>query len=233
MISLGLILLGFFLRITLNIISLKYESSITHSICLVGVIQIAGSLIFSLPFVLLDIFEELGWQLSGVNVMLIWLFLSLLLILLLFLIAIPLVDKSFLFGKESSKQMDLVSFKAFSSLPALLFISTFSLMNFSFCLFCGILMVPVTMIWWTTIQPTPTTKLSFWMQLLLLLILSPVPLGLSASLYLNINMLQLLATIVEQYRLFRNLLFPFLSLIYLPITLSFLKVLTSWQINVQ
>jgi len=225
MISLGLILIGFTLKTLFGILSLKYDSSTTHSFCVVITFQLLGALVFSLPFIIqrfanllttngLLLPEVMGWSTIS----------SFLLMLITYFVIVPMIDEYFQREKNSNVKTSLLeedSFFPLASLPIILFISSFSLLNFSFCLFCGILMVPL----YSLLTPSQNTLLQV-SQIILLIIISPLALLLCSTIYLQMDyeaLLKFLAKIVTQHQLFSNLTYPFFCFIYLPTNLSYLK----------
>ncbi|KAM9946740.1 hypothetical protein ACTFIT_000055 [Dictyostelium discoideum] len=144
------------------------------------------------------------------------------------------------------------SFFVFSNLPILIFITTMSLLNFSFCTFASILSIPLCFISQITnninnnnnnlddnnninnnlnnininniIRKLILTIKKLIVYSLLLLFSPPVILYLFSHYILNDqNVFIFLLTIIKQYDQYSTLLFPFLSLIYIPLNLSILK----------
>jgi hypothetical protein len=118
--------------------------------------------------------------------------------------------------------MDVYSYKTFASIPSLLFLSTGSLLNFSFSLACAAVLVP-----FYALLSATSNRLWRFLQLLVLVAVSPVSLAVAAILFFGDGnkFLSLLVALVDQYLLFSNMFYPFLCLVYIPINLSFLKLL--------
>ncbi|GAM27051.1 hypothetical protein SAMD00019534_102260 [Acytostelium subglobosum LB1] len=116
------------------------------------------------------------------------------------------------------------SFKVFTCLPVLLFITTMSLLNFSFSTIAAILVVPLCILPMRSSWPI----LRIFQALVTLAISPPIVLYLLARLYLNQNVYTLIGTLIRQYQLYSTLWLPFLTLIYIPLNILTLKlVITS------
>jgi len=106
-----------------------------------------------------------------------------------------------------------------STIPSALFISTFSLLNFSFSVLCALFIIPL----YSFIVPTRNMVGAIF-QLCYLALISPVTLLLLASYWLDTSILSLVATFVQQYKDFSTLTLPFLFLVYLPLNLISVKL---------
>jgi len=232
MIPLALVIFAFFVQILFGVISLSYERRVIHSVCLVGAFHITGVLIFVMPFVLAQLALQLQTTVSLVDIMGIWVLASVVLVAILLVWIIPFINQTFLDKSTTSAtpsstgKLDWASFKPLSCLSMFLFISTCSLLNFSFCLLSAITILPV----YTLIAPTNNRVLRYC-QILLLLVFSPVAVLFFLSIYLDCygesnigtgGLLSLLATLFEHFRLFSNLTYPFLCLVFIPTNLEFL-----------
>lgn len=143
------------------------------------------------------------------------------------LLALGLILAGFLTHKwidrffTSKGVSDVLTFKAIATIPSLVFISSASLINFSFAFFCSSFVV-VPLFFFT--MPT-TFKILKLLQGLSIIIFSPVGLVLIASYYLQKSPEALLTTLIDQFTLYGNFIFPFLAVIQFPTTLSYLKLL--------
>eukprot|EP01118_Nematostelium_gracile_P000863 TRINITY_DN1085_c0_g1_i3.p1 TRINITY_DN1085_c0_g1~~TRINITY_DN1085_c0_g1_i3.p1 ORF type:complete len:571 (+),score=113.00 TRINITY_DN1085_c0_g1_i3:55-1767(+) len=211
MISLALILFPFFGRLLINVLTIKYnEESLNAAACII-MIYIYGAFVFTLPFVL-EIFvieKEKMFQLA----------LIISAVGLIALMSILRILDSLLKVPKTSQYW--TTFKSIASIPALLFIGTGSLLNFSFCLFCAVFIVP----FYTAFGHSERAILRM-IQTVVLLAISPIVLVFLASQYLGLNYLQFLMIIFEQLKMFSNFPYVFLTLIYLPLNLSFLVLVS-------
>ena len=212
---------------------LKYGSPTTYSLCIVGAFQLLGAVIFALPFIIKSVtMNYLQIPLTQNEVMGFWGLCSFLTCVVFVSLIIPRVDRyfsRFFFSMcivcwDFSVSMDVYSYKIFATVPTLLFLSTGSLLNFSFALACAAVVVPFYAL-------LSATSNRFWkfLQLALLLVVSPASLALGVFLFFgDVNqLLSIMATIVDQYLLFSNMFYPFLCLVYIPLNLSFLKLVIS------
>ncbi|KAM9975852.1 hypothetical protein ACTFIW_013244 [Dictyostelium discoideum] len=262
---------------------LDTPKDIVYSITIVALFQLIGISLFSLPQTFtnatsiilnyLSNFEIIGlFGIFGFSYF------------ILFFIVLPILDKMFYpknepikTFKESKSAADnnndysqiitnsnrnhlksgSNSFFVFSNLPILIFITTMSLLNFSFCTFASILSIPLCFISQiinninNNINNNNNNNLDninnnlnnintnniirkLWRLILtikklivyslLLLFSPPVILYLFSHYILNDqNVFIFLLTIIKQYDQYSTLLFPFLSLIYIPLNLSILK----------
>jgi len=219
MISLGLILIAFALKVLSGVLTLKYKPSTIHSLCVVGVFQIIGIIIFAIPFIIQRLAPFVHWTFTSVDeVMAFWLASSIMVVLVGYFVVVPAVDRYFTTSKNYTLDSD--SYVTLASLPIVLFSSTFSLLNFSFCLFCGVFMVPI----YGLLQAT-NNKLLLILQVIIMC--SPPALFVLATYLLNQDLLTILGKVLLQYQLFSNLSYPFLCMIYIPANLSFFKFITS------
>ncbi len=67
MISLGLVLAAITLKVLAGVLTLKYYSSTTHALCVVGIFQISGVVIFTVPFVVQRVAPLIQWQVSSLD----------------------------------------------------------------------------------------------------------------------------------------------------------------------
>ncbi|KYQ89356.1 hypothetical protein DLAC_10019 [Tieghemostelium lacteum] len=162
---------------------------------------------------------------------------SLFLYLIVFKVILKKIDNLFSTPPTSTsttttaKKLGGNSFIVFSNLPILVFITSMSLLNFSFCTFASILSIPLCILSFNsnsnsivTYKGSKIQRLFVLVKNIVFLMLSPVILlPILSRFYLDVNIFTLLNELVAQYQLYSNLFFPFLTLIYLPLNLSILK----------
>ena len=102
----------------------------------------------------------------------------------------------------------------------MMFLGTFCIVNFSFCVALSILVVPVGGI----LARSSYTFLTL-LQTLLVVTFSPPVMVLLLSLYLNTDYVGSWATLLTHFREFSTLTYPFLCLAILPQTLTWLYIL--------
>lgn len=125
----------------------------------------------------------------------------------------------------STKKPDTSSWRAFSLLPLVVFLATFSLPNFSFCVVAAALVVPPALLFSVPRKPRA-------LHVAALLLLSPEALLVGCSLLLrSANLggpLAILETLHGHFSAFSTLLFPFALLVYAPMNLCHLR-LALWK----
>jgi len=218
MISLGLVLIAMAARMLINVVSLTYDRSVIHSLSLIGVFYLTGLFIFSSPFILFKVEPLLELNLSLAQEMSAVLGFAIVASFLSLAVISPIIDRKFKRG-DASYKLDLQSFHTFASLPVLLFVSTCSLLNFSFCFAMAALIVPI----YGFSYPT-NIRLLRVAQSILLVLTSPIAVLLLSASFLQTNLLTLLANIIQQQQLYGNLIFPFFALAFLPMNLAFFKL---------
>ncbi|EGG19202.1 hypothetical protein DFA_02450 [Cavenderia fasciculata] len=224
-----------FLQSIFNNLSIDSTNDILYSVTTVIFVQLIGISLFSLLPILSKYLLN-DYIIFGVYSIL---------YLIIFLIIFPIFEKYYYHSNvdveekkddettstvsslSTSKYQGGSSILVFSTLPVLLFISSMSLLNFSFSTFAAILVVPIT------ILPTPTLSRVFKLLqcCLLTLVSPPVLLYLFARYYLETDLVSLLNTIIQQYQLYSTLSFPFLTLVFIPLNILMLRIVTLKEIN--
>ena len=133
-------------------------------------------------------------------------------------VALPLI------GRAISSEVDVDSWQAFSLLPITLFLTTVSLVNFSFCAIAAALTVPFAVLFSRPFARKNRAVLTAQIGLLLLVTL-PAVVCLAANGLGFETPLAFVKTVYEQHVRCSSLLFPFLVLIYLALNISQLKLL--------
>ena len=100
-----------------------------------------------------------------------------------------------------------------SWIPVLFSLSTFSLLNFSFCLLASVLMGVITLIF----RPTRRSRQRDIVNAVALIVLS---LPIIQELLQHYFEVDALALSISLYQTYGSLIFPFLTLVYFPYTLS-------------
>jgi len=111
----------------------------------------------------------------------------------------------------STLSSKLTTLKAFSLFPAILFLSSFSVVNFSFIVFCTLLFVPIVTVLG---HPRPKSNILAKVQTMLLLVVNPLALILVGA-FVKGSLESLLSDNLRYSTLF----FPFIGLVYLPVYL--------------
>lgn len=224
------------------------NSGSVKSLTIVGAFYVFGIVLFATPFIIQFIANEVMQLFIPLkDIALLWLAITVVLVVILFQVVLPAIQLRFN-PKHSTQRSDgeWINIKVFGYVPCLLFISACSLLNFSFCLLVAVVIVPV----YTFVEPfylpknsqdgnTSKTslarKLRNLVQLIALIAFSPVSLLAFGAWYIHTyNAVQLsaiesvariVAVIIEQYQMYSNLTFPFLSIVYIPFNLLSFKVL--------
>jgi len=198
-----------------------------YFICVMLTSQFCGILVFSIPFVFSEILKHIGQQQLQLQqpqeFSMICLFISIAVVLFTWFVLFRRLDQTS-FSKKVS-EFDS-SFKGIACLPSLMFLSGFSLLNFSFVVIVSAsLVVP----FYSILSPTKSKPLKF-IQFIVLALISPLSIiflsslqaggttttGLSAEIYYQF---------FQQYVQYGNLWFLFGSLIYLPLNISYSKMI--------
>jgi len=223
---------------------------ILYSFSIVCFFQLIGILTFSLPLTFSSSTLYLLNYLSNYGILSLFILFAIL-YLGIFLIVLPIIDSLFYPKglKETSQQLLVLKYKGgssffvFSNLPILIFLSTMSLLNFSFCTFASIFSIPLCIFsFYKTdiikiIDSTSTTNQKdnnndiIVLQLLKRLILNVIYILLSPPVIIvclsqfvfKQDCFTFISTIIQQYHQYSNLMYPFITLIYLPLSLSILK----------
>eukprot|EP01133_Synstelium_polycarpum_P013903 gene13903-16403_t len=247
MISLGLILAPLILKVLLLLVQLSNTfkkpfvvvntvattqptpnkesdtpTDILYSVTIVMIAQLVGIALFTLPLTFSDSTFKLLSYLSTLPTIGEGMLFGMFAVLYgqLFLVIYRKIDSFFSSTGTTSKVMGGSGFKVFSCIPALLFISTMSLLNFSFCTLAAIITVPLCVI-----PHRPGNVFSRLAQLLLNVAVSPpLVIYIFATNYLGQNVFNFIATIIKQYLLYTSLFFPFLTLVYIPLNILTLKL---------
>jgi len=224
--------------------------AITHAFCTFLGIQISGLIIFATPLLVhkhefLTPFYDYFSSLEKIPSI------AILVFAYFFLSAVVLKGVSYaintLYGSTNRPETDFIAFKTFSMITVTAFISCMSLLNFSFCIFVSILVVPVytflgvpfsspssslssTQQATTPKKNTQFSKFSIFVQMFVLIVVSPVFLIILLTETPNLLLTPqtpfvILSTIFKQFQLYKNLSYPFLTLIYFPLHLSHLELL--------
>ena len=147
-----------------------------------------------------------------------WLALSAFGIFLFAFIVLPFV------GRAISSEVDADSWRAFSLLPLTLFLTTVSLMNFSFCAIAAIVTVPVSIIFSFPLAKKKPAVLTMQIGLMLLVTLPSLVCVAAKGLEFE-TPIDFVRIVFEQHIMGSSLLFPFAILIYLSLNISQLKLL--------
>ena len=123
--------------------------------------------------------------------------------------------------QEDEAERDWTSLVALSCTVLMMFLGTFSIVNFSFCVFLSLLVVPAS----SVVSPSSSSILNF-LQMLLVVFLSPPFLVFFFGLYLGYGYVDLWVTLLSHYHEYSTLTYPFLCLAVLPHNLTTLYVLT-------
>lgn len=129
-----------------------------------------------------------------------------------------------LFGRGISSEVDSDSWRAFSLLPITLFLTTVSLMNFSFCAIAAIITVPISIIFSFPLAKKKPAVLTMQIGVMLLVTLPAVACFAAMGLEFE-TPLDFVKLVFEQHVQGSSLLFPFSILIYLSLNISQLKLL--------
>ncbi|EGC31617.1 hypothetical protein DICPUDRAFT_99153 [Dictyostelium purpureum] len=134
-----------------------------------------------------------------------------------------------LYSIQNHLKTESNSYFVFGNLPLLIFIATVSLLNFSFCTLAAVLSIPlcfISLLGKCSADCNSVVKLfrKTIVFILLLCFSPPVIFYLFSHFVLNQNVFVLLSTIIQQYDQYSNLFFPFLTLVYIPLNLSILKI---------
>ena len=147
-----------------------------------------------------------------------WLVVSGIAIFLFGFVILPFV------GRAISSEVDTDSWWAFSLLPLTLFLTTVSLMNFSFCAIAAIFTVPVSIIFSFPLAKKKPAVLTMQIGLMLLVTLPSLVCVAAKGLEFE-TPIDFIRIVFEQHVTGSSLLFPFAILIYLSLNISQLKLL--------
>lgn len=139
-------------------------------------------------------------------------------IFVLAFVVLPLV------GRAISDEIDHESWRAFSLLPITLFLTTVSLMNFSFCAITAAVTVPIAVIFSFPLAKKRPAVLTMQIGILLLVTLPAVACLAAKGLEFE-TPIDFVMTVFRQHVEGSSLLFPFSILIYLSLNISQLKSL--------
>lgn len=228
------------------------NSGPVKSLTIVGTFYVFGIVLFATPFIIQFIANEVMQLFIPLkDIALLWLAITVVLVVILFQVVLPAIQLRFN-PKHSNQKSDgdWINIKVFGYVPCLLFISACSLLNFSFCLLVAVVIVPV----YTFVEPiylpksspdensnvtssrtSLARKLRNLVQLVALIAFSPVSLLAFGAWYIHTynaaqlsaieSVARIVAVIIEQYQMYSNLTFPFLSIVYIPFNLLAFKVL--------
>ncbi|KAF2073487.1 hypothetical protein CYY_005196 [Polysphondylium violaceum] len=233
---------------------------ILYSFSIVCLFQLIGILAFSLPLTFSQSTQYLLNYLSNIGTLSLFILFTLL-YLGIFLIILPIIDRLFYPNalKATSEQSLVLKYKGgssffvFSNLPILIFLSTMSLLNFSFCTFASIFSIPLCTFSFyqtniiSTIDHNGNSTSSSTLQqqqqqqkssisnsnlnrvkrlilnVIYILLSPPGVIVYMSHFVFKQDCFAFISTIIQQYHHYSNLMYPFLTLIYLPLSLSILK----------
>lgn len=158
-----------------------------------------------------------------------WLIFVGVLIVITQIVIVPIINKNYKPKglDEEEKQAEWMTVKVISYVPFILFVSTLSLINFSFCFFCSVFVVPIYAFLGPRESNNPRFIIKYLLQLILLTLSSPIALMILSSHYMygTYNPSELVSKIILQHKLYSNLIFPFVCLVHIPLNLLGYKIL--------